>query len=310
MPTQIFHSPEAHAAAVQNDNLRIAISGKSCVHWTLSGLALSHVKAQWGQVGSGTLVDGTMNSGCVTVFVPTRNAQTMRMNGQRFDEQSLWLQMPGDEFCLSSTDWHCWFVMVIPNEVMAQWSGDGAAAIMPCSRMITIPSERAATLRRVVAQLGSIVQQTPIVFESWVVIDITARKLADSVREAIWGWPPTTTQPGRRAIPRRQIVRTAMDFIDQRGGKYLTVTDLASAASVSERTLRSAFQDYFGMGPVRYLKLRTLNLARQALQNADPTGTTVTRVATQFGVWELGRFARDYQLLFGELPSETLRRAH
>jgi AraC family ethanolamine operon transcriptional activator len=100
-----------------------------------------------------------------------------------------------------------------------------------------------------------------------------------------------------------------MDSIDRRDGEYLTVTDLASTAGVSERTLRAAFQEYFGMGPVRYLKLRTLNLIRKALQNADPATTTVTGAATQFGVWELGRLARDYQRLFGELPSETLRNA-
>jgi len=100
-----------------------------------------------------------------------------------------------------------------------------------------------------------------------------------------------------------------MDSIDRRDEEYLTVSDLASAAGVSERTLRAAFQEYFGMGPARFLKLRTLNLVRDALRNSDPALTTVTAVATRFGDWELGRFAHDYQLLFGELPSETLRDA-
>ena len=38
-----------------------------------------------------------------------------------------------------------------------------------------------------------------------------------------------------------------------------------------------------------------------------PAALTVSGVATQFGVWEFGRLANDYQLLFGELPSETSR---
>jgi transcriptional regulator GlxA family with amidase domain len=101
-----------------------------------------------------------------------------------------------------------------------------------------------------------------------------------------------------------------MDCIDSRDGDYLTVPDLAAAAGVSERTLRDAFQAYFGMGPVQYLRVRTLNLARRALQRSDPALTTVTDVAMQFGVWELGRFAHRYELLFGELPSDTLRRRH
>ena len=113
---------------------------------------------------------------------------------------------------------------------------------------------------------------------------------------------------GRQWIPRTQIIRAAMDFIDPRNGEYITVADLASAAGVSERTLRAAFQESFGMGPARYLKLRTLHLIRNTLRNSDPSLTTVTGVASGFGVWELGRMAHDYQFLFGELPSETLRR--
>jgi AraC-like DNA-binding protein len=61
---------------------------------------------------------------------------------------------------------------------------------------------------------------------------------------------------------------------------------------------------------VRYLNRRTLHQARRALRAADPTVTTVTEIATQFGVWQLGRFARDYRYLFGELPSETLRKRY
>jgi AraC family ethanolamine operon transcriptional activator len=86
------------------------------------------------------------------------------------------------------------------------------------------------------------------------------------------------------------------------------VRELATAAGVSERTLRAAFQHYFDMGPVGYLKRRTLNLVRKTLQNANLLVMTVTQVAMQFGVWELGLFAQDYPLLFGELPSATLRR--
>jgi AraC family ethanolamine operon transcriptional activator len=101
-----------------------------------------------------------------------------------------------------------------------------------------------------------------------------------------------------------------MDSIDGQGGEFVTVPDLASAAGVSERTLRAAFHDYFGIGPVQFLRLRTLNQVRAALRDSDPSMTTVTEVATRFGVWELGRLARDYRRLFGELPSATLRSAH
>jgi len=113
---------------------------------------------------------------------------------------------------------------------------------------------------------------------------------------------------GRHAIPRRQIVRTSMEFADQHVGEYLSVQQLATAAGVSERTLRDAFQHCFGLAPVQYLNRRTLHQVRRGLESADPSVATVTEIATEFGVWELGRFARDYCNLFGELPSETLHR--
>jgi AraC-like DNA-binding protein len=61
------------------------------------------------------------------------------------------------------------------------------------------------------------------------------------------------------------------------------------------------------MGPIRYLTFRRMHLARRALLTAD-SSTTVTRIATDHGFWELGRFAVAYHTLFGETPSDSLRR--
>ncbi len=46
---------------------------------------------------------------------------------------------------------------------------------------------------------------------------------------------------------------------------------------------------------------------RMLLRPTDET--TVTDAATQFGFYHFGHFARVYARLFGERPSETLRRA-
>jgi transcriptional regulator GlxA family with amidase domain len=51
-----------------------------------------------------------------------------------------------------------------------------------------------------------------------------------------------------------------------------------------------------------------MHLVRRALLRADPSNSTVTRIVTDHGFWELGRFSVAYRALFNETPSETLRR--
>ena len=99
-----------------------------------------------------------------------------------------------------------------------------------------------------------------------------------------------------------------MALLETRDAAPVFVGDMATAAGVSERTLRRAFVEYFGVGPARYLRLRQLHLIHRALRAADPDADLVTDVLVRYGEWEFGRFASRYRRLFGEPPSETLRR--
>jgi len=155
MPTQIYTCPEAHAAAIQSTRMRMDLLTKPCPPWTMTSLDLNNFKAQWGNVGGGTFSEGATVPGSVVIFMPTQNFQVMRMNGHRFDGQTFRLQMPGEEFCLSSSVWHGWFALSIPNEVFAEWSDIGAMVAAPTSHFIRVPRECAEVLRRNVAQLGS-----------------------------------------------------------------------------------------------------------------------------------------------------------
>lgn len=109
---------------------------------------------------------------------------------------------------------------------------------------------------------------------------------------------------------RAEITRAALRILDEHSHEHLSVNRLASMIGISERTLQTAFEEYFGVGPTTYLKVRMLHQARGMLKNSDPDATSVTEIAVGLGIWELGRFSHDYQMLFDELPSETLRHSN
>jgi AraC-like DNA-binding protein len=104
------------------------------------------------------------------------------------------------------------------------------------------------------------------------------------------------------------IVKRFEDYLAAHPDRPLYLTEICAGIGVAERTLRAACEEHLGMGPIRFLTLRRMHLARRALLSADAGNATVTRIATDHGFWELGRFAVAYRALFEESPSETLRR--
>ncbi len=67
-------------------------------------------------------------------------------------------------------------------------------------------------------------------------------------------------------------------------------------------------KQHYEISPIAYSKQKRLEAVHRTLLTAEPSTNSITEVATQWGFFHLGRFARDYRQLFGELPSETLKR--
>ena len=110
----------------------------------------------------------------------------------------------------------------------------------------------------------------------------------------------------RPVSSRRQVVERAEAFLNAHVGEPISIAALSRAAGVSERSLRNAFYDVRGMSPKRSVVRTRLAQVRRALSDAQGTRGAVTAIATDYGFFELGRFAGTYKAAFGETPSETL----
>jgi AraC family ethanolamine operon transcriptional activator len=115
--------------------------------------------------------------------------------------------------------------------------------------------------------------------------------------------------PLRRSLNHHiKLLNNALDLLESHCGDAVRTKELCVATGVSERTLRNLFHKYLGMSPHRYLMLRRLHAIRSRIRRAVP-GDTITRICAQHGVWDFGRFSRQYLVQFGELPSRSLHSA-
>lgn len=106
---------------------------------------------------------------------------------------------------------------------------------------------------------------------------------------------------------RAALVRKAEELMRSQLGNPLGAVDLCARLGVSDRTLRLAFRERFGLGPMAYYQTIRLNAVRAALESAQET-RRIADVANGCGFRHLGNFAAAYYRLFRERPSQTNER--
>ena len=104
-----------------------------------------------------------------------------------------------------------------------------------------------------------------------------------------------------------QDVKRVADYVRANADRPISLTDLVAVAGVPGRTLRKHFRDTFGLPPMAYLRKVRFERVRRDLLDAAPE-EAVADIAWRWGFRHMGRFSVDYRRLFGESPSQTIRR--
>lgn len=96
------------------------------------------------------------------------------------------------------------------------------------------------------------------------------------------------------------------DYIIEHIEEPLQMFQLCQLTNKGIRTIERTFKQIFNLTVRDYHTAYRLSLIRQTL--IHDKNTSVSDTALKYGYLHLGRFSQNYKKLFGELPSQTLRR--
>ena len=245
---------------------------------------------------------------CGVTFFTTACHPPVTFNGSEASSDHIAYYAPGDQ-THSRSHSHCLFqnILIMPEHLteaaIALAHNDLSARAQ--SHLSRPPPHLLARIRRIAAAVADVADTVPEVLTSPEAAKAIEQELLRSVVACLGAdLAPAERVSRHHRVP---IMRRFERVVEENPNAPLYLPEVCAAIGVTDRALRKHCQQYLGMGPAQYLWLRRMNLARRALRRAFPSKTTVTSIATEFGFWELGRFAVGYRQLFGESPSATLR---
>lgn len=107
---------------------------------------------------------------------------------------------------------------------------------------------------------------------------------------------------------RQRLIDRVDDYVRTNSDRLVTVSELCTVLNTSRRALQIAFQDVLGVSPHAYIRAVSLNAVRRQLNNPDSPYGSVQDAAAAYGFWHMSQFALDYRQMFGERPSDTIKR--
>jgi AraC family ethanolamine operon transcriptional activator len=303
MQKSVFRDFDEFAEFVRGIEGRFMPTGPSSTEWWVQGSQASRVSVQELQIGGCATFAGTGEPGKLAVGVPMTDARRMRIDATSLGEDSFILMQGAQPFTFTGSGPTRWVGITLPFDHPCldprTLEALGAGGSVRKRTQVEYLTHLRGLVNRMLSSDPAVRVATPA----------AAAALEQDISLAIarvlqFSCGDRETKGRRLHAHHARAVARCLDLIDATQGETLYIEDLARVAAVSERTLRTLFQNYFGVSPIRLLKAKQLWEVRAALLHRKP-GEGVLQIAERFGVWDFSLFARDYRALFSELPSET-----
>ncbi|MEI7611994.1 MAG: helix-turn-helix domain-containing protein [Betaproteobacteria bacterium] len=254
----------------------------------------------------------TVPSDSVWFGLPTSEERAVRINGTAVHTGRIAIHKGGKSFELFTPDELQFWGIVVKEDVLMEY-----ARQYECEEWLSEALEHPALdvdenkKRAVQANCSRILQHPPPLEQSATLSAPLRQSISDNTLSALFSMfsDVATISTDRNSSQRRhRFVERADTYVRSCSDRLVTVTELCSALNTSRRALQIGFQEVLGISPHAYIRAVSLNLVRSHLKKADSPYATVQDAAAAYGFWHMSQFALDYRQMFGELPSETLKR--
>jgi AraC family ethanolamine operon transcriptional activator len=236
------------------------------------------------------------------------NAAPVVLQGFEVRPGDLFLLKPGQEIYASYPGANAFTVTLIKPDVLlpfveSQQQGAADAAIWQrTASMVSVDPKRAAdrakkfrALLEVVMQDGATMSADTVAYYRREILELVTAPVLDSL-----------DRTPRLPMSAAKLVREVDRYLIENSHRLPHVSELREQFKVPARTLFHAFRNEHGVGPIAFMRHKRLCDVHTALKRGNGS---VKEISVGHGFFEQGKFARDYRQLFGERPSETLRRA-
>lgn len=253
---------------------------------------------------------GVSPAGFASLAVPLYAPVVGTFQSQKVDGYALMQLGPGEEFRFYTPEAMHYVGVSLPAETMfelvAVTIGEEAARQLR-RNVVPFPADAAQALRQRLAPFLDASERDGAAFTH----PASIKRFQDEVLSVLLGLLESATGLPSRDVTHAtysDIVKRCERITEDNTLESLTVLDLCRMLRCSRRTLQTSFQRVANVTPVEYLRSIRLNAVHRLLRSTSVDELLIGDAAARWGFTHLSYFAREYRDLFGELPSQTVRK--